>query len=239
MDDVPSQDSESDSNNISLPLIIGILSSMFLIFIFLLYCNFCRRRPSVVRSNIPLTRSTSISSGIDKTVIDSFPSFKFSWLKGFCEGLECTICLSKFEDAEILRLLPKCKHAFHMACADQWLERHSSCPLCRQRVITDNTIVSTNSSSSSFLRGHSELREDSILELIIQTEEENGGTPLFCCGCSFSKIHEGKREEMATRESSIQKSDENTNFSQVKVNSSMLDKISINSSSSLGLDNKK
>ncbi|XP_052170435.1 E3 ubiquitin-protein ligase ATL42-like [Diospyros lotus] len=40
-------------------------------------------------------------------------------------------CLSKFEDSEVLRLLPKCRHAFHMDCIDKWLESRCSCPLCR------------------------------------------------------------------------------------------------------------
>jgi hypothetical protein len=59
-------------------------------------------------------RSASQFSGINKTVIVT--SFRFSSLKGSREGLECAVYLSKFEDIEILRLLPQCKHAFYINC---------------------------------------------------------------------------------------------------------------------------
>ena len=59
----------------------------------------------------------------------------------------CCICLSSFEDGEIIRVLPHCHHEFHEGCIDQWAgtfaakmgyssSRNSSkrgrptCPLC-------------------------------------------------------------------------------------------------------------
>lgn len=54
------------------------------------------------------------------------------------EGLECAVCLTPFEDTEILRLLPKCKHAFHLECVDTWLVSHSTCPLCRHCITSDD-----------------------------------------------------------------------------------------------------
>ena len=74
-----------------------------------------------------------IFSGVDRTIIESIPFFHFSALKGSKEGLECAVCISKFEDSDVLRLLPKCRHAFHMNCIDQWLERQSTFPLCRYK----------------------------------------------------------------------------------------------------------
>lgn len=52
--------------------------------------------------------------------------------------MECAVCLSRFEDADILRLLPKCKHAFHLDCVDTWLVSHSTCPLCRHCITSDD-----------------------------------------------------------------------------------------------------
>lgn len=54
------------------------------------------------------------------------------------EVLECAVCLSRFEDADILRLLPKCKHAFHLDCVDTWLVSHSTCPLCRHCITSED-----------------------------------------------------------------------------------------------------
>lgn len=50
------------------------------------------------------------------------------------------MCLSRFEELDILRLLPKCKHAFHLDCVDIWLVSHSTCPLCRH-CITSNDLT--------------------------------------------------------------------------------------------------
>ncbi len=81
--------------------------------------------------NFGFIRSSSRFSKIDKTVIGLLPFFWFSSLKGSNEGLEFATWLSKLEDAEILRILPKCKHSFHIDCIDNWLEKHSSSLLCR------------------------------------------------------------------------------------------------------------
>lgn len=45
---------------------------------------------------------------------------------------DCPICLGEFREGENMRILPKCKHLFHVKCIDKWLLSHSSCPICRQ-----------------------------------------------------------------------------------------------------------
>ncbi|KAJ0987758.1 hypothetical protein J5N97_006114 [Dioscorea zingiberensis] len=50
-------------------------------------------------------------------------------------GVECPVCLSTFIDGEELRQLPQCKHSFHLACIDMWLNSHSNCPVCRAKVL--------------------------------------------------------------------------------------------------------
>ncbi|OAY72308.1 putative RING-H2 finger protein ATL12 [Ananas comosus] len=67
------------------------------------------------------------SSGIDKTVVGSLPFFELSALRGDRGMLECPVCLSHYDDdAELLHLLPGCRHAFHLECIDHWLDAHSS-----------------------------------------------------------------------------------------------------------------
>jgi len=46
---------------------------------------------------------------------------------GGCDA--CAICLSDFEQAQVVRHLP-CTHFFHTKCVDRWLRRHRICPLC-------------------------------------------------------------------------------------------------------------
>lgn len=69
--------------------------------------------------------------GLNPTVISSIKVCKYSKSDGVVEGTDCSVCLSEFEEEESLRLLPKCKHAFHLSCIDTWLRSHTNCPLCR------------------------------------------------------------------------------------------------------------
>ncbi|KAI3701443.1 hypothetical protein L6452_26524 [Arctium lappa] len=156
----------------SLAVVIGVLSIVFsLSTLVLIYAKCCRVLSSVHQENLGnLPRSRSRLSGIDKRVIESLPFFKFSTLKGWKNGLECSVCLSAFDDIETLRLLPKCKHAFHIDCIDQWLERHSSCPLCRFKVIEDDIALFAYSNSLRFNEPESEFERSSNLELFIERE---------------------------------------------------------------------
>ena len=46
------------------------------------------------------------------------------------ENIRCTICLSTFQNNEIIRKL-SCQHFYHQKCIDRWLENNKKCPLCR------------------------------------------------------------------------------------------------------------
>ncbi|KAE9448669.1 hypothetical protein C3L33_19420, partial [Rhododendron williamsianum] len=144
----------------------------------------------------------SRSSGIDKTTIELLPFFRFSALRGSREGLECAVCLSKFEDVEILRLLPKCKHAFHIDCIDEWLGRHSSCPLCRYKISADDVAMVSCSNSLRFLTSQAEVGEDSNVELFVQREESRRKSSRFSIGNSFRKFEKGvvKDEKLPIQE---------------------------------------
>ncbi|CAN8269473.1 unnamed protein product [Cochlearia groenlandica] len=50
---------------------------------------------------------------------------------------ECLICLGDFVEEEKIRVLPKCKHGFHVKCIDTWLLSRSSCPTCRQSLLVE------------------------------------------------------------------------------------------------------
>ncbi|OIV97802.1 hypothetical protein TanjilG_12559 [Lupinus angustifolius] len=185
-------------------VVISVLAIMFVItFLLLFYVKFCRINPIQISNPNPsfrslngLTRSwSSRLSGIDKLVIETLPFFKFSSLKGSKEGLECTVCLSKFEDTEILRLLPKCKHAFHMNCIDKWLENHSTCPLCRYKVEEVDIKNFTHSLSSRFLRVPSNLNEDPNVEIFVQRELSHRWSSRFNIGSGFWDMGKNKKEE--------------------------------------------
>ncbi|XP_073034406.1 E3 ubiquitin-protein ligase ATL42-like [Primulina eburnea] len=188
------QDSKESSNfKPSVALVTGFLSAtFFLTFLLLLYAKICRRGENVPNANVRvrvrdgLFRLSSSATGVDKAVIESLPSFRFSSISGSWDGLECSVCLSKFKDVEILRLLPKCKHAFHIGCIDQWLEKHSTCPLCRRKISQEDVpeLPCTNSLRSS--RSPSgEVRDESNFEFYAQREESGLGSSRFSIGRSF------------------------------------------------------
>ncbi|KAF2299735.1 hypothetical protein GH714_002951 [Hevea brasiliensis] len=76
--------------------------------------------------------------GLDAAVIETFPTFHYSTVKGHKIGkgsLECAVCLNEFEDDQTLRLIPKCSHVFHPDCIDAWLASHTTCPVCRANLV--------------------------------------------------------------------------------------------------------
>nr|CAD1834433.1 unnamed protein product [Ananas comosus var. bracteatus] len=105
-------------------------------------------------------------------------------LRGDRGGLECAVCLSRYDDAELLRLLPGCRHAFHLECIDRWLDAHSSCPLCRTKI-----------SAAAAARFNQSGRFDSgrdLLGLFVEREPEAAGdlrrsSSRFSIGGSFRR----------------------------------------------------
>ncbi|KAF7138924.1 hypothetical protein RHSIM_Rhsim07G0205600 [Rhododendron simsii] len=74
-------------------------------------------------------------TGLYPSIIDALPTFVYSEVKkdGMI-SLECAVCLSEFENAETLRLLPRCYHVFHSDCIEAWLSTHVTCPVCRSNL---------------------------------------------------------------------------------------------------------
>ncbi|KAH6784402.1 RING-H2 finger A2A [Perilla frutescens var. hirtella] len=57
------------------------------------------------------------------------------------EPLECSVCLSLYEEGDEVRKL-KCKHTFHKGCVDTWLQQdYATCPLCRRAVLPIDVVV--------------------------------------------------------------------------------------------------
>ncbi|GJS22238.1 RING-H2 finger protein ATL74-like protein [Tanacetum coccineum] len=69
---------------------------------------------------------------------------------------ECTICLDDFVDGQNVRVLPHCRHEFHVGCIDKWFVSHSSCPNCRNSLlerpqISDVPIAAPGNSSNDHM----------------------------------------------------------------------------------------
>ncbi|ERN15996.1 hypothetical protein AMTRI_Chr11g94610 [Amborella trichopoda] len=76
--------------------------------------------------------SRLVTKGVKRKTLRRFPTVVFgddSKPNGF--GSDCAICLAEFQAGDKLRILPFCRHGFHIRCIDTWLAFHSSCPTCR------------------------------------------------------------------------------------------------------------
>lgn len=199
--DSPSQE-VSIAFRLGVVVVAGIFVIMFfLTFLVLFYARFCHRGLLTLEPS----RAADLSilpfrqpSGIDKAAIDSLPFFRFDSLRGARAGLECVVCLSEFGDANVLRLLPKCKHAFHITCVDRWLEVHSTCPLCRAGVCAeDAALFSKLSASCRFLFASDRLDDvASATDLELFVEREPVGSSRFSIGSSFRRsANKGQEKE--------------------------------------------
>jgi len=84
-------------------------------------------------------QQSHLHKGLEKDQIQALPVITFGTEKFPVEGYgsinDCVVCLSDYQKGEQLRLLPLCKHYFHVACIDTWLSTHISCPVCRHSVL--------------------------------------------------------------------------------------------------------
>ncbi|XP_025613169.1 RING-H2 finger protein ATL11-like [Arachis hypogaea] len=129
----------------SMAVVLVILVIVFFALGFLsVYTRQCAERRMRARFDLtfPLAGSHRRQRGLDREIIETFPTFVYSAVKTQKIGratLECAVCLNEFNDDETLRLIPKCSHVFHPDCIDAWLANHSTCPVCRANLFpSDN-----------------------------------------------------------------------------------------------------
>ncbi|XP_013784778.1 uncharacterized protein LOC106468873 [Limulus polyphemus] len=106
--------------------------------------------------NLTETLGDAVARGLSRTDINRLPTRNFTQLVSSenCESVascddgsrannntemrqkECQVCLSSYEEGEVLRILP-CFHDYHASCIDKWLKNNRSCPTCRVEVSFD------------------------------------------------------------------------------------------------------
>ncbi|KAK1399152.1 RING-H2 finger protein ATL16 [Heracleum sosnowskyi] len=126
--------------------VLGIMVTAFLLVGYYIFVNKCclnwqqidplsRFSVAQARRNEELLMAYSPSwqsRGLDDFLIREIPSFQYSKSEG--EGMslyKCVVCLNEFQEQDTVKLLPSCKHGFHLDCIDIWLQSNDNCPLCR------------------------------------------------------------------------------------------------------------
>lgn len=103
-------------------------------------------------------------AGVEQVFIDTLPVFLYGSIRGLKDSADCAVCLNEFANEDRLRLLPKCKHAFHLECIDTWLLSNSTCPLCRRSLLPDaepNPTPATNRCEEHHISSHEEQQQTS------------------------------------------------------------------------------
>ncbi|XP_054788210.1 RING-H2 finger protein ATL11-like [Prosopis cineraria] len=130
-------------DNRTMAIIMGVVVVVFFVSGFVsLYSRQCGHRRTRFRGHIdlafptgpPQSTSRAQGRGVGPEIIESFPTFLYSAVKGR-GALACAVCLNEYQDDETLRLIPKCSHVFHPECIDGWLASHHTCPVCRANLL--------------------------------------------------------------------------------------------------------
>ncbi|KAI3444416.1 hypothetical protein Pfo_001081 [Paulownia fortunei] len=88
--------------------------------------------------NTETSPSTGDATGIDDSRIKSCSELVVpdlnengSIISGLSENYGCPICLEGYGAKEKVRRINLCQHCFHADCIDRWLQKNSTCPICR------------------------------------------------------------------------------------------------------------
>lgn len=118
--------------SVSALLLLGIIT------VFIRQCVVMAERRAAAAESAAGSLSGWRPPGLSVEMIGAFPTMTYAEAKGLRDGsgeLECAVCISEFEEEEVLRLLPGCCHVFHPECIDAWLAAHVTCPICRADLV--------------------------------------------------------------------------------------------------------
>ncbi|KAH7307639.1 hypothetical protein KP509_22G069900 [Ceratopteris richardii] len=79
--------------------------------------------------------------GLSKSFRERLPVMQFDErFAASSKENQCVVCLSEYEVNDKLLQLPVCKHSFHDCCIDAWLEKNTTCPICRSSLLQGENI---------------------------------------------------------------------------------------------------
>ncbi|XP_027338144.1 E3 ubiquitin-protein ligase ATL41-like [Abrus precatorius] len=140
------------SLGIGLKVMLTAAFSLFGMILFIITFYFClkhhiRRQQRRRQNDLVYQISTQIApidvssvespnSGLNPLIIASLPKLLYKQTDQFNEGevIECSVCLGTIVEDAITRVLPNCKHIFHVDCVDKWFSSNTTCPICRTMV---------------------------------------------------------------------------------------------------------
>lgn len=140
----PPTGTSSHSTSFYNPLLISMLgivcTSIVIIFYHLFLVKYCITRHGGATTAAMAPQASPVAeprpfTGVDEKLLQTILISTFAAVKGGMDQEECVVCLGVLEDDDAVRLLPNCKHAFHLQCVDRWFVAHATCPLCRSPIL--------------------------------------------------------------------------------------------------------
>ncbi|PIN16243.1 hypothetical protein CDL12_11120 [Handroanthus impetiginosus] len=192
--------------------IVGFgMSATFIVFVCTrLICGRLRRLEArqmfEIDSRIDLELPEHQINGLEPVIVAAIPTMKFN-REAFSsmEDAICTICLAEYQEKEVLRIMPKCGHSFHLSCIDVWLRRQSTCPVCRLSVQDSVEQKHVPSAALSLAQSFdsSEITMERSQQWLLPTgarAENNGGNEIHADSISI-EVESGVSRETALRTS--------------------------------------
>ncbi|KAH7307485.1 hypothetical protein KP509_22G061700 [Ceratopteris richardii] len=186
---------------IFLALSVFCIVAIFTIFYFAVYQFFWNRPAAASRFRLFRTLSAGQGGnvrGLSKSEIACLPKFTFTILPAAYpdtsgtggEGslLECAVCLERFNDGDNGRMLPDCRHGFHVHCIDMWLSCNPTCPLCRKQVLSS---MKTSPPASKQLP--LSVNAEGVGEEDLRSVTVHGPNSVAFCAACYSNVAEIQR----------------------------------------------
>ncbi|KAL4560448.1 hypothetical protein LXL04_032599 [Taraxacum kok-saghyz] len=136
---VASSSKTFSTNSFFTPLFICILgigaTALAILIYHLLVVRYCMRRQAARMASIQTLAGAEIPTGVDEKTLLTIPIIAYTKPDSATDPYECAVCLGDVDNGDMVRMLPNCKHMFHVRCIDDWFAGHTSCPVCRVPVV--------------------------------------------------------------------------------------------------------
>ncbi|XP_047149635.1 RING-H2 finger protein ATL79-like [Vigna umbellata] len=158
--------------------IIGFgLSATFIVFVCTrIICGRLHERVGVrtvyeIEPRTDIERSEFHGNEPEPAFVAAIPTLSFNHEAFVSTGsTQCVIFLAEYKEKEVLRIIPKCGHTFHLSCIDMWLRKQSTCPVCRLSL--QNASESKHVRHVTFTIRHSLDESNDISERNIDSERQ-------------------------------------------------------------------